>query len=201
MSLTRLQQVGITVAIACILVAVAIGVYGRSRSPRPSAAGPVYTPSPGPAVPPALVVQVAGAVARPGVYTLPRGARVQQAVDAAGGALSTADTQRLNLAAPVEDGQRVDVPLAAPQPTGADIPSGPAPSPPPLAAAAPPVLNINAATSEELQLLPGIGPTLAAEILRHRQRYGPFRTIDDLHAVPGVGPKRLEEIRPYARVQ
>jgi competence protein ComEA len=200
-NLTRLQQVGITVAIACILVAVAVGVYGRTRTPRTPSAAPVYTPPPGPAVPPTVVVQVAGAVVTPGLYTLPRGSRIQQAVEAAGGILSTADMQRVNLAAPVEDGERVDIPAAQPQPTSAAMPTGQASSPARQTPTVPPIVNVNTASLEELQLLPGIGPSLAEEIVRHRQRYGPFRAVDDLHAVPGIGPKRIEEIRPYARTQ
>jgi len=193
-SLTRLQQIGLSVAILCILGALAVGIYARNRpTPRPPSS-PTYTPPPSPAAPAAVVVQVAGAVVRPGVYTLPRNVRVQQAVEAAGGMLPEADTRQVNLAALVEDGQKVDIPFAAATP--------PPPVTAPSAGQAPStVVDLNTATAEQLDQLPNIGPTLAERIIEYRQRSGPFRSVDDLNAVPGLGPKRLEQIRPYVTVQ
>jgi competence protein ComEA len=147
-----------------------------------------------------VVVQVAGAVAHPGVYRLAEGARVVDLVEAAGGALADADLQALALAGRLTDGQRVQVPrqgevlppsvlgVAA----GADSAGG---------ASAPVVpVDLNVATMAELDTLPGIGPTTAQAILTHRERNGPFRTVDDLADVQGIGPARLEALRELVRV-
>ncbi len=194
MNFTRAQQIGSSVAILCILAALAVGIYGRSRPTPTTSSTTVYTPPPSPAVPATIVVQVAGAVVRPGVYTLPREARVLQAVEAAGGMLPEADGGQVNLAAPLEDGQKVEVPFAAP-----NLPL--AATAPPEAEAEPTAVDLNTATAEELDQLPEIGPTLAQRIVDYRQRFGPFQSVDDLHAVPGLGAKRIEQIRPYVTVR
>ncbi len=191
--MTRIQQIGLSVAILCILGALVVGIYARSHPSSGPPSSPVYTPPATTSAPATIVVQVAGAVTRPSVYALPRGARVQQAIDAAGGPLASADTQRVNLAAPLEDGQKVDIPFlaaAAPAPSagaGAQSPTTP--------------LNLNTATAEELDRLPGIGPVLAKKIVDYRQKSGPFQSVDDLHAVPGIGPKRIEQIRSSVTVR
>lgn len=193
MSLTRLQQIGISVAILCILGALAVGIYARNRPTPPPSSSPIYTPPPSQATPATVVVQVAGAIVQPGVYRLPRDARVQQALEAAGGMLAEADTRQVNLAAPLEDGQKIDIPFAA-----ASLP--PPASAPPSGQSPPTAVDLNTATIEQLDQLPDIGPTLAQRIVEYRQRSGPFRSVDDLHAVPGLGPKRIEQIRPYVTV-
>jgi competence protein ComEA len=189
--LTRIQQIGLSVAILCILGALTVGIYGRSHPSTEAPSSPVYTPPTTTSAPATIVVEVAGAVTRPSVYTLPRGARVQNAIEAAGGLLAGADSHRVNLAAPLEDGQKVDVPFltaAAPAPpAGAQTSAGPT--------------NLNTATAEELEPLPGIGPVLAKNIVDYRQRSGPFQSVDDLHAVPGIGPKRIEQIRSRVTVR
>lgn len=144
-----------------------------------------------PPAPPSVRVHVAGAVARPGVYVLPAGAIVGQALEAAGGAIVQADLSHLNLAAPVAEGQQVLVPRQ-----GTPLPS------PDAAAAAPQtgLLDLNRATAPELERLPGIGPVLAQNIVDHRERYGPFRAVEDLLAVSGIGPARLEQLRSLVTV-
>ena len=141
-------------------------------------------PTPGP-----LSVHVAGAAERPGVYLLPRGSIVQGALDAAGGPTSSADLDRINLAAVLEDGQRVYVPQITASGSSTEeeiIPSEINPDQ---------MININTAGASELELLPGIGPSLAKEIMDHRSANGLFNTADDLLAVSGIGPAKVELIR------
>ena len=142
-----------------------------------------------------VVVHVAGAVAEPGVYELPSGSRVHVAIDAAGGPLPKAQPSALNLAAPLLDGERIYVPRV-----GESVPvavddgtSGPdaAPSGP---------VDVNHATVDELDELPGIGPATATAIVDHREESGPFASVDDLEAVRGIGPAKLDAIRDLVTV-
>jgi len=140
-----------------------------------------------------VVVDVAGAVARPGVVRLQSGARVTDAVGAAGGPSPDADVDQVNLAARVADGDRVYVPRrgeSAPPPAAGSSGS---------AAKAGPI-DINAATAEELDGLPGVGPATVAAILEYRTRHRRFRSVDELLDVPGIGPAKLASLRPKVRV-
>lgn len=138
-----------------------------------------------------ITVHVAGAVAKPGVYELGAGARVIDAIEAAGGGVPDADLNRLNLAAKVADGQRVLVQrvgeaAAAAAPGGegaggAGDPSG--------------LVNLNSATPAELEALPGIGPTLAKAIIAERERRGGFRSVNELRDVRGIGGKRFADLK------
>jgi competence protein ComEA len=140
-----------------------------------------------PADPPGVRVSVQGAVRAPGLYHLAPGSIVQDAVFAAGGFLPGADSSRLNLAAPVADGQELRIPFQ--QPTSV------AGTPSPAATPAGRKINLNTATLEELDSLPGIGPVLAQRIIDYRETYGPFQSVDDLLRVKGIGPALLENIR------
>jgi competence protein ComEA len=157
--------------------------------------------SPPSLVPVEVVVQVAGAVARPGVYRLADGARVVDLVDAAGGALADADLQALALAGRLTDGQRVQVPrqgeVLPPSVLGV-APGGAGDG----AGASVPVtpIDLNAATMADLDALPGIGPATAQAILTYRERNGPFRSVEDLGEVQGIGPARLDALRELVRV-
>ena len=143
-----------------------------------------------------IVVYVAGAVAVPGVYTLDNPARVTDAVAAAGGAALDADLDVVNLAATVHDGERVYVPKvggAVPPVVGADVvvvddttAVGP--------------VNVNSATAEQLDVLPGVGPATAAAIVSHRQQHGPFQTVEQLADVRGIGPAKLDALRGLVTV-
>jgi len=150
---------------------------------------------PPPAAPP-LVIDVSGAVSRPGVYKLPQGSRVQDALQAAGGALPEADLGTLNLAGPLDDGSLVRVPV-----------KGESQSPPSrsgnvsIPGASGSLTNINTATQEELENLPGIGPTLAQRIVEYRQANGPFATIEAIQEVSGIGPGTFEKIKDLITVQ
>lgn len=149
-----------------------------------------------PTAPPATVaVHIAGAVARPGVLWLPEGSRVVDAIAAAGGAAADADTDRVNLAAPLGDGAwihvpRVGEPTASP-PAGASGPAGERSGAP---------VDLNTASAEQLVELPGIGPATAAAIVEHRTTHGPFRSVESLADVPGIGQAKLERLRPLVRV-
>lgn len=142
----------------------------------------------------ALVVHVVGAVRRPGLFRLPEGARVADAVARAGGPTRKADLAGLNLAAPLVDGVQVLVPLR--QGVGSGPPAEGAGAPGAASAAAlgrkP---SLATATAEELDALPGVGPVTAQRIIDYRTEHGPFRSVDDLDAVPGVGPTRVEQLR------
>ncbi len=140
-----------------------------------------------PADPPGVRVSVQGAVRAPGLYKLAPGSIVQDAVSAAGGFLPNADSNRLNLAAPLTDGQALIIPLEIPTP----LPG----TPPPVSTPAGKKINLNTATLEELDSLPGIGPVLAQRIIEYRQTIGPFQSVDDLLHVKGIGSALLEKIR------
>ena len=156
-----------------------------------------------------LVVQAAGAVNRPGVYRLAGGARVDDLVRAAGGLLTNADGDRVNLAAPLADGARVWIPaqgetevpeVVAGGTSGGAPATGGAGSASTAGAASPQVVDLNTATAEQLDTLPGVGPSTAAAILAYRSEHGPFSSVDDLLEVRGIGDAKLEQIRPQARV-
>ena len=163
------------------------GSSATPATPAASGADPIAAaPAPG-----RLVVDVTGAVRRPGVYRLPVGARVQDAVRRAGGATPRADSAAVNLAAKVADGQQILVPERAPVAGAAPRPSvaggGAAPAGP---------VSLNSATAEQLDQLDGVGPATAAKIIAWRTANGGFSSVDDLAQVAGIGPKKLEALRP-----
>lgn len=144
------------------------------------------TAPPGP-----VVVHVAGAVAAPGVQELAPGSRVIDAVAAAGGLMPDADAGRVNLAAELVDGTQVYVPRvgeAAPAPVsgGGGSEQGP--------------VDLNTADAALLETLPGIGPAIAAAIIDHRERNGPFGSVDSLLEVRGIGEAKLAQLRDLVRV-
>lgn len=160
-----------------------------------------------------LVVHVAGAVASPGVVRLAAGARVVDAVTAAGGLRADADPDRVNLAAPLGDGQRVVVPvLGQPAPVeltpapasgsdaSSDGPGGASDGGAAAGGAGAALVDINTATAEQLDTLPGVGPSTAAAILEHRDRQGPFTSVDELLDVRGIGDAKLEALRDLVTV-
>jgi competence protein ComEA len=173
-------------------------VYLASRPPRGNAIHLLPPPTPR-----SWVVQVSGAVVHPGVYELPAGSRVQDAVQAAGGLTAEASTTGVNLAAPLEDGKNIVIPANTPTPVkstsqqatrGENPPLTPVPLP--ATQEQPPALiNINTATLEELDQLPGIGPVIAQRILDYRTTNGPFIVIEDIMNVSGIGPVTFEKIK------
>ena len=148
-----------------------------------------------------LQVHVSGAVQHPGVYSLDHGSRVQEALELAGGVAEDADLDRINLAAWVSDGQKVHVPKLGE--TGLPV----------VQSIAGPVkssgwglvvsgkVNINTATAEELDTLPGIGPAYAERIIRHRQEQGPFKSIEQIMEVKGIAEGKFEELKDLISVR
>ena len=148
-----------------------------------------------------IVVHAAGALRRPGVYRMPSGARIVDLLEAAGGPTPGADLRGVNLAAVLSDGVRVYFPRSGEEPPAeVDIVPDPPPHPaaagePGSGAASPPApLDVNAATAAELERLPGIGPVTAAAIVEHRERVGPFQSVEALGDVSGIGPVKLGRI-------
>lgn len=158
-----------------------------------------------------IVVHVCGRVAKPGVYRLPPGARIQDAVVQAGGAKPDADLEAVNLAARAEDGQQIYLPKVgaapAPAPAGRHDPAPsrarPAGSATRDSKSAPSLgpVNINTAGPEELDRLPGVGPATAAKIIEYRRAIGGFTRPEDLLGVPGIGEKKFAEMKPYVVVR
>lgn len=167
--------------------------------PGPSAAGPSAIPTAigdpaGTPTPALVVVHVDGLVAQPGVVTLPSGARVVDAVAAAGGPLPGADTSALNLARPLQDGEQVVVTDGSIPEPGATSGAGPS------AVDADGRVDLNLATAEDLQGLPGVGPVTAERIITHRDQLGGFTDVVQLLEVPGIGPTRFADLEPRVRV-
>lgn len=134
-----------------------------------------------------MYVDVVGAVRGPGLYRLPRGSRVADALARAGGATHKAQLELVNVAAPLADGEQIVVPRR-----------GTAAAAPPSSAAGAPTagpLHLSTATAEELDSLPGVGPVTAQKIIDYRQQQGGFSSVDELDAVPGIGPARLEQLK------
>ena len=187
---------------ALLAVAVVLGLLWVLRSPQPgpsrttpATSGRAAAPTKGPTttVVSEVTVHVAGAVTRSGIVRLRPGARVIDALDAAGGPRADADLTRINLAAPLADGTQVVVAkVGEPLPNGASASAGA-----PGAAGGP--VNINTATAGELDALPGIGPSRAAAIIAEREAHGPFASVDDLQRVKGLGTARIEELRGRVR--
>lgn len=177
-----------------LLLAGGIWVAARAPEGKSVQLRPAPTPEP-------LQVHVAGAVVRPGVYDLPKDSRVLDAVEAAGGFVAEADKNALNLAARVEDGERLDIPYVAgyvqDEEEGFVVVSEGTPSP----LAGDELVDINTASFEELDKLPGIGPTTAQKIIDYRDENGPFARIEDITNVSGIGPATYEEIKDMIIVE
>jgi competence protein ComEA len=180
---TRRQAITVALGLVVVLLLGARWLDRSGSASPPAAAAPVRVRA-GPAVRPKLVVDVAGAVRRPGLYRLRDGSRVADAIELAGGATPKAFLEALNLAAPLADGQQVLVPrkVAGGVPaTATASPTGP--------------VSLSAATLEQLDTLPGVGPVTAQKILDYRTAHGAFRSVEELDAVPGIGPTTIEELR------
>jgi len=191
-ALARYRYVVFSIMGLLLLGSLGYGLAHRPPSLAFTVLPPAPTPLPTPAPTPAPVrCHVVGAVNAPGVYTLPPGAMVQQAVAAAGGPAAAADLESVNLATAVQDQQQIVVPWRpAAGRSGEGIPEG--------GAAA--LININTADSAALETLPGIGPALAGRIIAYREENGPFGTVDDLLNVKGIGEVTLDKLRPLISV-
>ena len=207
-------------AVAGVVVALVVAGAVIVRANRPPAPVRITTAEPDPVI----KVHVTGEVVWPGLYVLKAGSRIQDAIRAAHGPTYAADLARVNLAAPLRDGDRVVIPkIVVPDPyaapaaqSGATGPAGQrAPpragsagtnarggsagrSPPMASSAGEPgqTVNVNTATAADLERLPGVGPVLARRIVEHREAKGLFRQLDDLQQVKGIGPRLLARLKP-----
>lgn len=186
-SLSRRQLLGAALAAAVLLVLVVRHLGGGGSAAASTAFTPVRAPHASVAAK-LLVVDVAGDVRRPGLYKLPSGSRIDDAIAAAGGATRKAQLDAVNLAAPVADGEQVVVPgsgaggaVAVSSPAAGSSPSAP--------------LDLNTATLEQLDALPGIGPVTAQKILDYRTQHGAFHSVSELEGVPGIGPSHIAQLK------
>lgn len=172
-----------------LFIAVLVWVVARNPTGQAVMLRPVPTEKP-------IVVQISGAVPRPGVYALAQGSRVQDAISAAGGFLADAEKTGINLARALEDGEQLDIPYME----GASpvILEAPAATEAPVASTE--LININFASQPELESLPGIGPTTAKKIIDYREQNGPFLTTEDIINVSGIGPGTYERIKDLITV-
>jgi competence protein ComEA len=214
-TLSRGELVGLAVTVVVLPAGVGLW-YTRSlprpidvatsagTAPAPAAASGSFAPaaatsSLSPSVSPSavLIVDVTGAVRRPGVFEFQPGDRVIDAVERAGGARDNADLTLLNLAAPLTDGQQILVPKKGA--TTASVP-GTTGGVPGSAGGTGGLVNINTADEATLETLNGVGPVLAAAIIQYRTEHGPFASVDQLDEVSGIGPATLEDLRSQVTV-
>jgi competence protein ComEA len=199
-ALSRAELVGLGVLVAVTLAGAGLWyvrslprpVEVRAADDGPPVPAPGATPS---ASPVPIIVDVAGWVRRPGVYEFAAGARVIDAIEAAGGARAGAELRALNLAAPLVDGTQILVPREGEAP-----PAGAAPVAGPGGTAPGGLVNVNTATAAELEALPGVGEVIAQAIVDYRTENGPFTSIDQLLDVSGIGDATLENIRDLVTV-
>jgi len=189
--------VGIGAVAGIALFSLILLVNNRTQPAPIMITPPPPSPTAGPTATPDMIrVYVSGEVRYPAVYELAPGSIAQDAVLAAGGFTAEANQAAINLALPLGDGMQLHVP-------GPDAPT-PGPGLIDRAASVPGgsqgPININLATMEQLDTLPGIGPSTAGKIIDYRQSNGPFQSVDDVINVPGIGPVKLEEIRPLITV-
>jgi competence protein ComEA len=188
-TLSRTQLALVLVPLVVLLTVAGSRLAGVGASRGPASATPLTrvggSAPGGPAPAQRLVVHVVGAVRRAGLFRLQDGSRVADAITRAGGATRRADLAAVNLAAPLVDGQQVVVPRRGPPGTSA----------PPGAPASGSKVSLGAATVEQLDGLPGIGPVTAQKIVDWRTTHGPFGSVDDLDDVPGIGPAKVDQLR------
>ena len=210
----------VAVAVAVWLLVRPSAPLVESLVPRASGVGVVVSSSTTTPAPLTVRIHVAGAVVHPGVYTVSSSARVVDAVNAAGGATSRADLERINLAQTLIDTEQVFVPSRSSRKTTVTVAPRLAPSRttmPVVVATTPgaiptvpvvgapitnasPLVNLNTATSEQLDALPGVGPATAKAIISYRSRKGPFKKVEDLLNVPGIGPAKVAALRDQVTV-
>lgn len=203
----RRRDVLLVVGLVVVAVLVALALKSRGE---PRIAPPAEGPDPGGVVVASpdvldstaptgevMLVHVAGAVRRPGLYEMPAGARIADAIDSARGPKPVADLDAINLAEPLTDGQKVDVPRKGEAVAAAPAAPGGAPSPGTSPTAA---VDLNSADQATLETIPDVGPVTAQAIIAYRTEVGSFESIEQLLEVSGIGPATLETMRPYVTV-
>jgi competence protein ComEA len=211
-ALAAIAAIAVLVTVFTLMREQPAPVMSAKLPPVDMAATASRAPSPGPSTRPdqPVVVSVVGLVHTPGLVTLAPGARIADALKAAGGSIDGADTSGLNMARQVDDGEQIVVGMAPikgqPAVLGSSVSPGsaaPGPSsstPRPAKGAPAALINLNTATVEQLDTLPGVGPVRAAAIVAWRKANGKFTSVDQLGEVDGIGPGRLEKLRPLVRV-
>lgn len=183
---------GIAFGVVCGFLGVGLLLLATGK-PRgePIQLSPPPTPAP-------IIVHITGAVNQPGVYSLPAGSRVDEAIETAGGLAGDADTSIINLAMLLEDGMQIWIPQQLPESVDLETPVMEigVPTPSQLVGN----ININTATQIELESLSGIGPVIAKAIIQYRLDNGPFTEIEEIQEVSGIGPVTFEKIKPYITV-
>ena len=177
--------------LGAVAVSLAVLTIRRPEPPRVVVQPPAARASPSPVVPALLVVHLSGEVIMPGVYQLPVGARIDDALRAAGGATVDGDIQHLNLAARLADGQQIVVPKRInPMLVAASTGASPTPG----------RLNLNVATVAELDRLPGVGPVTAQRIVAYREQHGPFTNVEQLRQANLVNASTFEKIKELVAI-
>ncbi len=184
---------GIAFGVVCGFLGVGLLLLATNQ-PRgdPIRLSPPPTPAP-------IIVHITGAVINPGVYSLPSGSRVKDAIEKSGGLLSDANTTLINLAMLIEDGEQVWVPYQLDDVMDFDKPAvlegEPTQGQPTRK------ININTASQIELESLSGIGPVIAKAVIQYRLENGPFKDIEEIQEVSGIGPVTFEKIKPIISVK
>jgi competence protein ComEA len=178
-------------AILALVLLVVAWRHTAAGTPAPLRVAPVTAARTSPATAARLlVVDVVGAVRRPGLVRLAEGSRVADAIAHAGGLGRGAERAGVNFAAPVSDGQQVVVPQR-----GAAVAAGAGGGGGGAASASTGPVSLSSATAEQLDALPGVGPVTAEKIVAYRQQHGAFRSVDELDAISGIGPSRIADLR------
>ena len=223
-SLTPQEQKIILFILVIVLVGAGVQWYFNGRvvqeTPKPlvvpnPAFGPAISTVPSISTTTTIVVHIDGAVKKPGVYNLPRGSRIFHAIQIAGDTVGNADITNINYAEPVQDGEKIEIPFL-PVTTGTNTVTTTSSDPPNVSRAylnsalpaqsnnsfthRPPIItsrkiNINTASIQELDILPGIGPALAQRIIEYRQVHGGFRSLEQIKDVKGIGVKKFEVMK------
>jgi competence protein ComEA len=174
-------QLALGIAVVAALVVLGTMIWADRVAPVTIS---VEAPSPEP-----MRVSISGGVERPGVVEVPAGARLVDVVDAAGGFVPDADTDQLNLAGRIGDGERIEIPI-----------KGQEPEPPVAGPSGEALIDLNTASAAELDDLPGIGEVLAGRIVEYRETRGPFTSVDQLEEVEGISSRLVDQLRPFITV-
>jgi competence protein ComEA len=201
LSKEQLPWLAVTFFAGLAIGALIVALNGRTQ-PAPiyiTPASPTSVPAPSP-TPSPINVHLSGEVLHPDVYQLPAGAIMRDAIEAAGGLTGAAAADLINLALPLTGGMHIHVPaLVEAEETPALIERAAVTIPHDVASGD--LINLNTATLEELELLPGIGPATGQKIIDYRQANGPFATVEDVQNVSGIGPAKVEQIRNLVTVE